>query len=90
MEKCLVQEEITWVQRSRCNWYTHGVKIQYFHTVTNSRRRRKHVEELKGEDGEWIYSDVELKEAGFNLFESPYTGEQDQVVLINFWATYIS
>lgn len=51
LEQCLVQEEIMWLQRSRCQWYANGDKNTRFHNVTNSRRRRKNIKHYKKKMG---------------------------------------
>lgn len=52
LEKCLIQEEIMWMQRSRCNWYSYGDKnTRYFHTSTQCRRERKNIKALQKGDG---------------------------------------
>ena len=41
LEEVLAQEEIMWLQRSRCNWYNEGDKnTRYFHSMANSRKKK--------------------------------------------------
>ncbi|XP_028761945.1 uncharacterized protein LOC114720467 [Neltuma alba] len=89
LEQCLVQEELMWLQRSRVNWYSQGDRnTSYFHNVTKSRSRRKTIEALRTEEGEWCYDPEELKRAGTAFFQSLYSAKQDCSELIDFGSTY--
>ena len=53
LEEVLAQEEVMWLQRSRCNWYRDGDRnTKYFHSVVNSRKKQNRIEALRTKDGE--------------------------------------
>ncbi|XP_054778261.1 uncharacterized protein LOC129286293 [Prosopis cineraria] len=84
LEMILVQEEIMWLQRSRCNWYAQGGKnTRYFHTMTQCRKKRKRIETLKGKDGEWIYNSEILRKMETKFYKQLYAAESislDEIV----------
>ncbi|XP_028804443.1 uncharacterized protein LOC114759436 [Neltuma alba] len=78
LEEVLAQEEVMWLQKSRCNWYQHGDRnTRYFHSVANSRRRRNRIEALKLDSREWSYDSKVIMEMGTKFFESLYFEEPD-------------
>ncbi|XP_061362264.1 uncharacterized protein LOC133306016 [Gastrolobium bilobum] len=48
LDKIYLQEEITWFQRSKLNWFAIGDRnSRFFHFVTVARRRRNRIDTLK-------------------------------------------
>ena len=48
------QEYLTWSQRARCDWINFGDRnTSYFHARAVRRKRRKHIQALKGDNDEW-------------------------------------
>ncbi|XP_028795232.1 uncharacterized protein LOC114750796 [Neltuma alba] len=85
IEEVLSQEEVMWLQKSRCNWYHQGDhNTKYFHSLASSRQRHNKIEALKLESGEWSYEPQEIKEWGTKFFETLYTEEDASNPEINF------
>lgn len=71
-ESVLLQEEMLWMQKSRCQWIINGDRnTRFFHTTTMIRRKRNKIETLKREDGEWAYDVQALKEMAIDFFCQP-------------------
>lgn len=88
-EEILAQEEIMWLQRSRCNWYTAGDKnTRYFYSMANSRKRRNKIEALKNDNGEWEYDEVIIRKLGTRFYEKLYEEEGSAVDYLNFGMTF--
>ena len=52
LETLMNREEVTWSQKSRCNWIILGDRYtKYFQTVVKQRRARNRILQLKTEDG---------------------------------------
>ena len=85
LEEVLAQEEIMWLQRSRCSWYNEGDKnTRYFHYMANSRKKRNRIEALKGDDGEWEYDPMKIRQIGTSFFTSLYMDDNDVMPKVNF------
>ncbi|XP_028776836.1 uncharacterized protein LOC114733531 [Neltuma alba] len=89
LERLLIQEEIMWLQKSRCNWYSFGDKnTRYFHACANSRRKRNRIEAIKLQDGEWSYDKEEIMKEGTRYFEQLYREESGESPRLNFELSY--
>ncbi|XP_061346687.1 uncharacterized protein LOC133292305 [Gastrolobium bilobum] len=74
LDKIYLQEEITWFQRSKLNWFALGDRnSRFFHSVTVARRRRNHIDTLKNSEGVWIGDQQVLMEMVVSFFEYLYT-----------------
>ncbi|XP_061350985.1 uncharacterized protein LOC133296046, partial [Gastrolobium bilobum] len=74
LDKVYLQEEITWFQRSKLNWFALGDRnSRFFHSVTVARRRRNHIDTLKNSKGVWIGDQQVLMEMVVSFFENLYT-----------------
>ena len=70
LEEVLAQEEIIWLQRSRCSWYKEGDRnTKYFHSMANSRKKINNIEALKNEEGEWEYDKSKILQIDTQFFE---------------------
>lgn len=89
LEGILIQEELMWLQKSRCNWYSFGDRnTRYFHAIANNRRKRNRVEALKLQDDEWLYDVQAIKEAGSTYFEKLYQEEDGALDTVIFDKSY--
>ena len=62
LETLILQEDIMWAQKARCEWFYLGDKnSKYFHRRANARWRINRIEALKGEDEEWIFDVDQIK-----------------------------
>ncbi|XP_028801012.1 uncharacterized protein LOC114756247 [Neltuma alba] len=53
LEEVILQEDLLWAQKAKCDWYTLGDKnSKFFHTHVNDRRRRNKIEAILQENGE--------------------------------------
>ncbi|XP_061370937.1 uncharacterized protein LOC133313564 [Gastrolobium bilobum] len=74
-----IQEELTWFQRSRCNWLAFGDRnSKFFHASTVSRNRRNKLLALKKDDGIWVEDPEILKLMAIDYFKSLYV-EENQI-----------
>ncbi|XP_061354867.1 uncharacterized protein LOC133299428, partial [Gastrolobium bilobum] len=74
LDKIYLQEEITWFQRSKLNWFALGDRnSRFFHSVTVARRRRNRIDTLKNSEGVWIGDQQVLMEMAVSFFENLYT-----------------
>ncbi|XP_057419026.1 uncharacterized protein LOC130713258 [Lotus japonicus] len=72
----LVQEELLWMQKSRCLWLQFGDRnTSFFHTATLVRRKRNRIEALLNQDGDLITDYNALKELAFVFFRDSYMDE---------------
>lgn len=84
LEEVLVQEEVMWLQRLRCNWYKDGDRnTRYFYSMANSRKKRNRIEALKAEDGEWVYDQSIIMKMGTNFFKSLYNDDEEVMPNVN-------
>ena len=85
LEEVLVQEEIMWLQRSRCNWYKDGDKnTRYFHSMANSRKKINNIEALKDEEGECDFDQEKIRQMGTCFFQSLYKEDEEGLKSVNF------
>ncbi|XP_061357706.1 uncharacterized protein LOC133302012, partial [Gastrolobium bilobum] len=74
LDKIYLQEEITWFQRSKLNWFALGDRNScFFHSVTVARRRRNRIDTLKNSEGVWIGDQQVLMKMVVSFFENLYT-----------------
>ncbi|XP_061353952.1 uncharacterized protein LOC133298637 [Gastrolobium bilobum] len=80
LEVILIREEITWFQRSRCDWFQFGDKnTEYFHSITVSRRRRNRIITIMDEDGRWIADSQDLINHATEIFRNLYAAEEESM-----------
>ncbi|KAF7838891.1 ribonuclease H [Senna tora] len=73
-EKILDQEEVFWMQKSRCQWTVFGDRnTRFFHTATMVRRKRNKIEALMNNAGEWIYDSKILEKMSADYFHELYS-----------------
>ncbi|XP_028769504.1 uncharacterized protein LOC114726963 [Neltuma alba] len=69
LEEILSQEEVMWIQFSRCKWYHHGDRnTRYFHSMASYRKRQNRIEALQLDSGEWSYDAAEIMNVGRIFF----------------------
>lgn len=89
LEEILVQEEVMWLQRSRCKWYWEGDKnTRFFHASTHVRKRRNNIEALKAENGEWIYDHGRMVNLVERFYSNLYQEENMNHVQLHFDVGY--
>ncbi|XP_028117591.1 uncharacterized protein LOC114315213 [Camellia sinensis] len=72
--KVLYQEEILWFQKSRSKWITQGDKnTKFFHLLTLTKKRKKKIDVLKGQDGVWVERPEDLKMLVTNYLTNLFT-----------------
>ncbi|GMP63610.1 hypothetical protein CsSME_00025233 [Camellia sinensis var. sinensis] len=70
----LYQEEILWFQKSRSKWITQGDRnTKFFHLLTLTKRRKRKIDVLKGENGVWVENPNALKLMVSNYFINLFT-----------------
>ncbi|KAF7803027.1 Transposon TX1 uncharacterized [Senna tora] len=73
-ELILDQEELLWLQKSRCQWTVNCDRnTRFYHTTTMIRRKRNKVEALMNSDGEWIYDGDTLMQMAVHYFSLLYS-----------------
>lgn len=76
LEDILIQEELLWAQKAKCEWFSMGDKnTKYFHAKANGRRKRKRIEAIKKDNGDWTYDVSEIKTLALNFFHSLFMEE---------------
>lgn len=69
----LVQEELIWMQKSRCLRLQFGDRnTSFFHTATLVRRKRNRFEALVGDDGSLITDYDALRSLTYNFYRDNY------------------
>lgn len=73
LDTIILQEEITWFQRSRCDWVWFGDRnTKFFHTKTITARKRIRINSLKIENGDWVTNEEALRGVASSHFQSLY------------------
>ncbi|KAJ4828259.1 hypothetical protein Tsubulata_012067 [Turnera subulata] len=76
LDSVLVQEELLWAQKARCQWIQEGDRnTAYFHATTIIRRKRNKVEALIDADGKWQQDNEMLKSVATNYFQNLFSDE---------------
>ncbi|KAF7841372.1 ribonuclease H [Senna tora] len=84
-ESILYQEELLWMQKSRCQLTVNGDRnTRFYHTTTMIRRKRNKVEALMNSDGEWIYDGDTLMRMAVHYFSLLYS--EDSTTNHSRWA----
>ncbi|KAL7218974.1 hypothetical protein ACSBR2_012109 [Camellia fascicularis] len=61
-------------KKSRSKWITQGDKnTKFFHLLTLTKRRKRKIDVLKGQDGVWVESPEDLKMLVTNYFTNLFT-----------------
>lgn len=82
-KEILLQEELLWKQKSRCEWLKAGKgNTRFFHTSTLVQRRRNHVEALQNDSGEWVVDTASLKDMAVNFYAQLF--QSDTNVSVEF------
>lgn len=77
-ENVLFQEEMLWMQKSRCKWLVQGDRnMKFFDTTTMVRRKRNKIEALLNENGDWEYDNDKLMTMVVDYFKGLYREEQE-------------
>ena len=72
--KILLQEEILWKQRANCNWNINGDRnTAFYHAYVKKKNKRKRVQLLKLESGEWCSDTNVLKAEAVKFFSKLYS-----------------
>lgn len=72
----LQEEEEQWRLRSRALWMTSGDKnSKYFHKIASQNRIKKHIWEIKRQNGELISGQENIKEEAVNFFKGFYKAD---------------
>ncbi|KAL7169819.1 hypothetical protein ACSBR2_034787 [Camellia fascicularis] len=67
--RVLYQEELFWFQKSRSKWITQGDRnTKFFHLLTLTKKRKRKIDMLRGEDGVWVERSADLKLMVANYF----------------------
>ncbi|XP_050229329.1 uncharacterized protein LOC126678474 [Mercurialis annua] len=78
LEDTLYQEELLWIQKSRCDWVVDGDRnTAYFHRRTSTRRRKNKIWALKNEHGQLVDNPDTLKEMATEYYSKLFTKEVD-------------
>jgi hypothetical protein len=73
IERALLQEEISWKQKSRVKWLKEGDKCtNFFHLMANSNKRFNTIDSLLI-DGSLSSNPVDIREHAANFYESLFT-----------------
>lgn len=73
-----------WAQKTKCEWHTLGDNnTKYFHSPVNRRWKRKKVEAIQIQNGDWIYDVDIIKDLALVFFKTLFTDEGEHVVRIN-------
>ena len=76
----LNQEELLWLQKSRCDWIQFGDRnTSFFHQRTMTRRRHNKIIWMKDDRGQWISDEDELKAHAINFFTKLYTADNTSI-----------
>lgn len=76
LESVLVQEELLWHKKSRCQWMLQGDRnTRYFHTKTVIRRQNNRVNMLKNSQGEWVEDAEVIKQMACSYFHELFSEE---------------
>ncbi|CAL1393558.1 unnamed protein product [Linum trigynum] len=76
LELVLLQEEVTWCQKSCLEWIASGDRnTKFFHLRTLCRRKRNIILMLKNTANEWVEDQDELKAMAMGVFQLLYTDE---------------
>lgn len=74
----LLQEELFWRQKARCDWVRFGdINTKFFHLAAIVRRKRNKIEALIRDNGELVMDDHELSTTTVDYFKSLYTATGD-------------
>ncbi|XP_028765312.1 uncharacterized protein LOC114723285 [Neltuma alba] len=89
LEEILNQEQVMWLQLSRCKWYTHSDRnTKYFHSMANSQRRHNRIGALRLDSGVWVYDTQEIMSLGSKFFQNLYSEEGSSVKQLHFDYSY--
>ncbi|OMP03521.1 hypothetical protein COLO4_10359 [Corchorus olitorius] len=77
---------MTWMQKSRANWYIQGERnTRYFHLTTKKMRARNKIISIKRMDGQVTEDEKEIEEAFLANFKEIYctgdTANKDQIIV---------
>ena len=79
IEILLEQEEVYWSHRSRANWLQHGDRnTSYFDNFASARRKKKFINKLKNDLGDWVEGTDTLKPLIHDYFSNLFTSEVQQ------------
>ena len=89
LETLILQEDIMWAQKARCEWFYLGDKnSKYFHRRANARRRINRIEALKGEDEEWIFDVDQIKNVAVNFYHMLFSEDRAHRDVLNVDVSY--
>lgn len=70
LETVIHEEELLWFEKSREQWLKFGDKnTKYFHATTLIMRQRNKIICIKGDDGNWLWNQDEMKELALQYFQ---------------------
>ena len=73
LENILLQEEMIWFQKSRCDWIASGDRnTKYYHLALVIKGQRKRIDGLEDSEGNWISDDATLKNMAIFHFQKLY------------------
>ena len=79
--KSLRREEQLWKQKSRINWLMDGDKnTKFFHHFASYRRNKKHIWEVKDQNGATHSGQQAIKDEAINYFKSFFSETSQNVI----------
>ncbi|XP_061361919.1 uncharacterized protein LOC133305695, partial [Gastrolobium bilobum] len=79
LQSILVKEELTWYQRSRCQWLKFGDRnSKLLHSFTLSRRRHNMIVTLKDNQGNWIADTDSLINLAVSFYQDLFKADEER------------
>lgn len=80
-------EDVFWRQKAKCQWLRGGERnTRYFHTTVVLRKKRKLVEQLRGDNGAWCDDPTVLEQWVVSFYEKLYASEGGQHCDPTYWS----
>lgn len=81
-EEIILQEEVYWYQRARCDWINLGDKnTRFYHLSVKVKKSKKRIDMLKNTEGEWCTDQEELSSMAINFYKNLYALDGDERIL---------
>ncbi|XP_028082512.1 uncharacterized protein LOC114283840 [Camellia sinensis] len=79
IDELLERDEALWCQRARANWLKEGDRnTSFFHSKASQRHKKKRINGLENDEGEWCTKPEELEKISVGFFEDLFLSEHLQ------------
>ncbi|KAL5581581.1 hypothetical protein UlMin_014023 [Ulmus minor] len=84
LEHLLKMEETLWFQKSRLKWQLEGDRCtRFFFLTTLTRRKFNRIDQIKGDDGQWLTSRDQIGRAFLQCFLATYDEQSPSTIKLN-------